>query len=190
MSEEINYKKFIPIGIQTVLAIPSIYDLALFFIFPERWFKNQMGKKDSTFTSVCTIFLGLRLLKKYLIYYLLFHLIFFIITFMLCKNNYTITSYLMACIVCSIQAVYIYFYNFVVDTANNDPTVKEMNKSLNELDKEEFKKHFNDGKHVLTKQQKSMVNILLNGKEKTKDEDYKEIIKLLLDAEEEIDIKI
>ena len=65
-----------------------------------------------------------------------------------------------------------------------------MNKSLNELDKEEFKKHFNDGKHVLTKQQKSMVNILLNGKEKTKDEDYKEIIKLLLDAEEEIDIKI
>ena len=98
MSEEINYKKFIPLGIQTILAIPSIYDLIMIFMFPERWFYNQMKKEDATILTVSILFLSIRILKKYFISYLLFQIIFLIITFMLCKKQYTITSYLVACI--------------------------------------------------------------------------------------------
>ena len=185
MSEEINYKKFIPLGIQTLLAIPSLYDLMMIFMFPEKWFYNQMKKKDNTIITVCIIFLTIRLLKKYFIYYLLFNLIFFIITFMLCKNQYTITSYLVACIVCSIQGFYSFFYNTIIDTVNNSSNIKDMNKKLDELNKDEFKKYFINNKS-LNPQQRSIINIISDGKESAKKEDYSQIIKLLYNAEKEI----
>ena len=86
---------------------------------------------------------------------------------------------------CSVQGFYSFFYNTIVDTVNNDPNAKEMNKKLNELDKDKFKKHFDDIKG-LTPKQKSIIKILVDSKEGAEKEDYSVIIKLLYKLEEEI----
>jgi hypothetical protein len=187
-SEEFNYKKFIPVGLHLIIASRTLYNNLLLFIFPETWFANAMKRKENTIITVCVEFLTLLILKQYLIYFLLTHLIFFIIIFMLCKNNYTILSYLITCIICSIDLTYHYVYNTAYEEIHKNPDIKNMNDLYRKLNKDQFEEFWKNNKIKMNPTQKAVIAILSHQKDKD-DGDYKEIVDLLYKAAEEIKIE-